>query len=495
MNVQISNDSFTIKSNAGYNQFDNSVNVTKPVFLAKSDYDEYITHDSSDKKKRIAAWSIGGISLGGVTGWFASKFRKTPKTKAVETVVDAAADILKGLMKKVKPENLDIASAVYPVLLKNSETLKIKPDDFEEILTGINKNNKDFMASEGIELISGRMEKLKDIIYSPVEDILELVSNLTAKNKSIFSVVTEDPKLFKIEDAEDISRYLKELNPENGEYMFNELMPVLSKYEEPLRISLAENYVDLLKSVTKETQDVIPDIAQVPIDKQKGRKYKILTALTSENKACAVPLLENAEKLQLDVKGIIKILPGLKKEQIPGIYTVADNMENITKAGLKPSDMFSILRSENDAKVFDMIIKDPETYMIESPQDIEFYLKSIDAKKLDFIKNKLVPKLLSHRDEITIPTPDFFADLMRYMSPKTIDSIDMVLPYAKEYDDDTINIINLLCGVTEKNIKNLPEFLKKLPKLKADAEKATGYWDSNLTPQEVTEMLDKIGRL
>lgn len=494
MNTYISNGSFDIKTNSGYN-LNNVVKSNQQVFLARPENDEYVKSDSSDKKKKIAALSVGGLSLAGIGSWIISKFKKTPKTQVIEPVVDTAADILKDLIKKVKPEKLEIASAVYPVLLKNSETLNIKPDDFEKILTGISKANKDFMASEGVELISGKMENLKDIIFSPVDDVLELVSNLTAKNKSIFSVVTDNPKLFKIEEAEDISTYLKELNPENNEYMFKELMPLLSKYEDPLKISLAENYARLLKRVTKDTQDVIPDIAQVMLAKQKGKKYRILEVLTPENKNCAVPLLENAEKLQLDVKGITKLLSGLKNEQIPGIYAVAENIENVRRIGLKPDELFTVLKSKNDAKIFDMIIKEPETFMIESPQDIDFYLKSVNVKNLDFIKDKLVPKLLEYKDDIIIPTPDYFADLMHYMTPKTIDSIDMVVPYIQKYDNDTINVINLLCGVTEKNIKNLPEFLQQLPKLKAEAEKTTGYWDSDLTPKEVTEMLDKIGSL
>lgn len=496
MNTYIYKDSYIKTSNPVVNDLNNNIRITQPAFLAKSENDKYVKSesDNTDKKKKIAAWSIGGISIGGLASWFISNFRKPPKTKTIEPVVDTAAEILKELIQKVKPENVEIASAIYPSLLKNSETLKIKPDDFEKILTGINKNNKEFIASEGIELISSKMENLKDIITSPVDDVLELISNLTAKNKSIFSIISENPEFYKIEEPEDISIYLKTLNPDKNDYMFNELMPILHKYEEPLRISLAENYANLLRTVTKDTQDVIPDIAQTAFEKQKGRKFKILTTLTPDNKNCAVPLLRNAEQLQLDVNSIAKLLSGLKNEQISSIDAVANNIKNVKQVGLNPEDLFRILKTENDTKIFNMLIKDPETYLIETPEDIEFYLKSVDVKNLKFIENKLVPKLLEHKDKIIIPTSDFFADLMHHITPKTIGSIDIVLPYISKYED-TINIINLLCGVTEKNIKNLPEFLQKLPKLKADAEKTTGYWDANLTPQEVTEMIDKIGNL
>lgn len=462
-------------------------------FKAQDDSTAAVKNDN--KVKKISALAVGGILLGGIIGIVISRFRKGSNVNSVKPMVENTVDILKGLMQNVKPENAELASAVYPVLLKNSETLKIKPDDFENILRSINNTNKDFMVSEGIDLIASKMDKLKEIVCSPAEDIQNMTYYLTSKNKSIFSIIADDPEFFKLKDSEDISTYLKNLNPENNEYMFNELMPILKKYEKPLRIDYAENYVSLLKTITKDTQDIIPNIADINVDKQLGRKCRILVKLNADNKNCAIPLLENAEKFNLNATNIIKMLSGLKNEQVPGIYAVADNIENVENVGLKLEDLFRILTSENEAKIFDMVIKDPKTYMIKTPTDIQFYLKSVDVKNLDFIKNSLVPKLLEHKDDIEILTSDFFADLMHYMTPKTIDSIDIVAPYAKKYDQDTIPIVNLLCGVTEDNIKNLPEFLEKLPKLKAEAERTTGYWDATLLPNEVTEMLDNISKL
>jgi len=488
MNIQVYNDSF-VRTNSKYNRTKN----IQPDFGSKITTDEYYQSDNTSKTKKAALISFGGISAGGIITWITSKFKKTPKVTAPETIVDTTAEILKGLIDKVKPENKEIASKIFPLLFKNSDKLKLKTDDFETVLSGVNKENVDFIASEGINLVAAKTEKLKKILYNPVEDIQLLFSNLTDKNKAIFTTVASEPERFKIEESQDIIRYITELNPKNKEYLFNELFPLLEKYSKPLKITSADGYVDLLKTVTKETQDVIKQVAQNPAEGLSGHRYAILTALTPDNKECAVPLIENSKGLKLGAGGLAKLLARLKNEQASAIPAVANNMANIKKLGFKIDDMFGMLKNENDAKIFDMIMKEPETFIVEYPEDLKFFLKEVDVNKLDFIKTQLVPKLKNYKDVIDIKTPDFYADLMRDMTPETIDSIDMVAPYAQEFDKEGIaSPVYILCGVTKNNIKKLPEFLEELPARKTKAEKLGKLWDSNLIPQEITKMLDEM---
>ena len=488
MNSKIDNDIF-IKSRLHYNTSSSQQKTSYPSFTQKEETDEYVKTNNSKVKTGITFGAIGA-GLAGIFGWITNRGKKPPKPELEKPIVKATSEILSDLINKVKPENHDLASEVYPILLKTADSLNIKPENFENILTGIHKHNKDFMISEGIELISGKMEKLKDVIDSPVDDIPEIMKHLTHSNKNIFTTIADEPERFKVVMPDDITAYLDKLTPEKADYMFNELMPVLEKHEKELSIKLSDAYIKLLNTVRPEVIDVIPDVAKTSTGQWKGKKYQILSNLTAENKECAVPLLENIEKFNFNNNEINDVLKIIKNEDAACIKHVADNVESIRTAGLKPEEVLGILKSENDAKIFETVISDPKTYIIECLNDIKFYLKSVDVKNLDFLKNKLVPKLMEHKDDLWIVCSDLLADLMHYMKPETFDSIDMVLPYTKKYDSDTIYFINLLCGVSKDNMKNLPDFLEKLPAFKAQYEKKVGWWNGNMLPSEMSKILD-----
>ena len=178
-------------------------------------------NEISTKKKL----TIGGVVAVGATVLFGlvSKFRKPSGMSAKQLTKQT-----QNLIKKLQPQNKELAQDMFPLFITHAEKLGIVEQDFNKLLTGINEQNKDFMIAEGLSTISGKMENLKEFITSPTEDLVTLFETLTKKNKHIFERVTKTPKDFKIED---IAMYLTDLKTENSEYMFDELFPILKKYE------------------------------------------------------------------------------------------------------------------------------------------------------------------------------------------------------------------------------------------------------------------------
>lgn len=187
-----------------------SVRTAQVKFTNKNTIPPANTNTEINKISTKKNLTIGGVVVAGTTAilGLVSKFRKPSGMSAKQLTKQT-----QNLIKKLQPQNKELAQDMFPLFITHAEKLGIVEQDFNKLLTGINEQNKDFMIAEGISSISGKMENLKEFITSPTEDIVTLFESLTKKNKHIFERITQTPKDFKVEDIDDIAMYLTDLKP------------------------------------------------------------------------------------------------------------------------------------------------------------------------------------------------------------------------------------------------------------------------------------------
>ncbi len=413
-------------------------------------------YEENSTKKKL---TIGGIITAGITALWGliSKLRKPSGTSAKQLIKQTQK-----LIKKLQPQNKELAQDIFPLFITHAEKLGIGEQDFNKLLTGINEQNKDFMISEGISIISGKMDKIKEFITSPAEDLVTLVENLTKKNKHIFERVTKTPEEFKVADVDDIAMYLTDLKPENSEYMFNELLPMLNKYEEPLKLRLASQYVKLLNKFTKKTQNVVQTVAEADnLGSKNINRYNILINVNDENYTCVNPIIQNSNKLKDTEKEIIQLLQTFNNSNAHSIKPILANLENLNELKIKIPEVLKLLKGEEDSKIFDMVMKDPKLYNIEELAEIKPYLKDLKGKDLKFLSEIIEPKIRQYKELYRLTCPDHISEIMSTMTPEIARSFDDIAKYTDKLGNN-ISYQALLHALTEDNIKNLEQFLKNV---------------------------------
>lgn len=417
-----------------------------------------------NSKKKYAGFTIGGCGIGAAIMGLIAKFKKPSSN------LKGSIKVVEKLIKTLKPENAALARNVYPVLLENAEILRIKPENFNSIMESITESNRDFMLQDGIKLLASKMEKLKDCITSPQDDITNITKYLNQQNKKIFDTVTEDVEKFKITDSDDIVLYLRKLNPDNYDYMFNTIMPELSKYETPFKLNIADRYTDILNHITPETEDMISRIAETYTPETKSiNRFGILINTTANNKDCVIPLINNASKLEYNSRDIIKTLQSVNNSKASVIDAIADNIEIIKKMEIKPDNLLNLITDSNSAKIFNTVISNSELYKISDIADIKFYLKNLNAENLDFIEKSAMPKLYANLNNLGIEYAEQIAEILQKMTPETVESIDIVSKYAEKLGNH-LYYPALLEAVDKNNIKKLPLFMENISK--------TELWDN-----------------
>ena len=414
-------------------------------------------NEISTKKKL----TIGGVVAAGTTALFGlvSKFRKPSSMSAKQLTKQT-----QNLIKKLQPQNKELAQDMFPLFITHAEKLGIVEQDFNKLLTGINGQNKDFMIAEGISSISGKMENLKEFITSPTEDIVTLFGTLTKKNKHIFERITQTPKDFKVEDIDDIAMYLTDLKPKNNEYMFDELFPMLKKYKEPLKLNMASQYVKLLNKFTKNTQNVVQTVAEADNFRNKNiNRYNILINVNDQNYTCVTPIIQNSNKLKDTEKEIIQLLQTFDNSNAHSIKPILRNLENLNELKIKIPEILKFLKVEEDSKIFDMVMKDPKLYNIAELSEIKPYLKDLKGKDLKFLSETVEPKIRQYKELYRLTCPDHISEIMSTMTPETVQSFDDIAKYTDKLGNN-ISYQALLHALTKDNIKNLEQFLKNVRK-------------------------------
>lgn len=414
-------------------------------------------NEISTKKKL----TIGGVVAAGTTALLGlvSKFRKPSSMSAKQLTKQT-----QNLIKKLQPQNKELAQEMFPLFITHAEKLGIVEQDFNKLLTGINEQNKDFMIAEGISSISGKMENLKEFITSPTEDIVTLFETLTKKNKHIFERITQTPKDFKVEDIDDIAMYLTDLKPKNNEYMFDELFPMLKQYEEPLKLNMASQYVKLLNKFTKSTQNVVQTVAEADNFRNKNiNRYNILINVNDQNYTCVTPIIQNSNKLKDTENEIIQLLRTFNNSNAHSIKPILRNLENLNELKIKIPEILKFLKVEEDSKIFDMVMKDPKLYNIAELSEIKPYLKDLKGKDLKFLSETVEPKIRQYKELYRLTCPDHISEIMSTMTPETVQSFDDIAKYTDKLGNN-ISYQALLHALTKDNIKNLEQFLKNVRK-------------------------------
>lgn len=436
------------------------VRTTKVKFTNQNTIQPINTDSEINKispKKKLTIGGIIAASLTALLGIF-SIFRKPSGISAKQLTKQTQK-----LIKKLQPQNKELAQEIFPLFITHSEKLDIGEQDFNKLLAGINEQNKDFMISEGISLIAGKMGKIKKIVHPSADDLVTLEETLTKKNKHIFEKVTQTPEEFKVADVDDIAMYLTDLKPENSDYMFDELLPILKEHEEPLKLHYASQYVKLLNKFNKSTQNVIQTVANADMGSKNINRYNILINVNDENYTCVTPIIQNSNKLKNTEKEIIQLLQTFNNSNTYSIKPILTNLENLNELKIKIPEVLNLLKNEEDSKIFEMIMKDPKLYNIEELAETKPYLKDLKGKDLKFLSDIVEPKIRKYKELYRLTCPDHISEIMSTMTPEIVRSFDDIAKYTDKIGSN-ISYQALLHALTKDNIKNLEPFLKNIRK-------------------------------
>ena len=246
--------------------------------------------------------------------------------------------------------------------------------------------------------------------------------------------------------------------------MFDELFPMLKKYEEPLKLNMASQYVKLLNKFTKNTQNVVQTVAEADNFRNKNiNRYNILINVNDQNYTCVTPIIQNSNKLKDTEKEIIQLLQTFNNSNAHSIKPILRNLENLNELKIKIPEILKFLKVEEDSKIFDMVMKDPKLYNIAELSEIKPYLKDLKGKDLKFLSETVEPKIIQYKELYRLTCPDHISEIMSTMTPETVQSFDDIAKYTDKLGNN-ISYQALLHSLTKDNIKNLEQFLKNVRK-------------------------------
>ena len=455
-------------------------NYGTPVFKGENKNDSAADTIKNMSTKEKAGWGVG-IGAFFTSAFLLIKNLKKPSSGSQKDLTKLA----KQLIKKLKPQDKELAMEFYPVLIKNSEELQIKPESFDNVIKSIPKENKDFMLSEGFDIIGSKAREIRAISGDSVSDLLNIISALNNKNKKVFVSLSENIERLKIEDAEDFQTLLTDINPQKHDYIFTQLLPKIEPYEKLLGINNPERYAKIFNHINKEIETIIPEIANFKTsNNSKIDKFGIIMELTKDNKDCILPILNNLEKFNYSSYDIKNILKNISNKNVHSIDIAAKNVPNIKELNLKTEDIFKLAENKEQADILDLVLNDYKFFKIESADDIKIYIKNLKTANMDFIKSDLMPKLKDNAGIFGINSPDQIMDILNSVTPKTVSAIDLVSKYASTLGAN-ISYSSLLAGITEANISKLPKFMENI--------KNTEVWDNFMvSAKDFEKLIDSI---
>ena len=141
------------------------------------------------------------------------------------------------------------------------------------------------------------MNTLKKLELKPAEALKMLPDENAAK---VFNTVMSNAEAYKISDVSDIKYYLKNLNPENIDFIEKVAMPKLSKNMEVLGIEYAQDISEVLQKLTPETVESIDTVAKYAQKLGDKVYYSVLLQAIDKNNIKNLPnVLENISKTDL----------------------------------------------------------------------------------------------------------------------------------------------------------------------------------------------------
>ena len=401
---------------------------------------------------------------------------------------DDSLKIVKKLIKTLKPEDIQTAKEFYPVMLRNMESLGIEHEQFNTLMNAIKKENMPFMVSEGIDLISSKMNLLKECFVDRIEDFSTLFKSLTQKNKEMFSFVSGNRENLHVDCIDDLLLFL-ELNPAKQEHILKSLLPKLIKNEKQLNLKSAERYASILDKISPECEYLIQQIADFPIAAEKKiNKYSVLKMVNKENKDCVIPLLKNLENSDYSTIQIQKILSVATGKEVPAIIAVSKHANTLAKLDIDYKKVQDLIQDENTAKVFDFIMEKKDFFNILEFADIKYCLKHIKADKLQYLPDELIELLKENKDLLGFHVPDMIADALKNADSSTLDTVKSVVKYAKEFaegDNFILGYTALIGALNKDNAHKLPQLMQNI--------KQTNVWKESLVSiDSFKDLLDTI---
>ena len=476
----------SLLSNNNYKkQFHNNTNVTfsgyslNNIFKTNKEKAEN-KEEKNTKDKWVKIGGLGVLFTAAAAG--ISNFFKRPVNP------NNSLKLVKKLIKTLKPEDVETAKEFYPVLLRNTESLNIKNEQFNTLMNAVKKENMPFMISEGVDLISSKINLIEDCIIDQIEDFTLLFKSLTQKNKNMFAYVSENKEKLHIESIEDLLLFI-ELNPNKQEYILKNLLPKLIKKEKELNLKSANRFATILDTMPPECEHLIQQIADLPIAPEKNiNKYSILKMVNNENKDCIMPLLKNIENSNFSTSQIQKILSTATNKDAQAIIAVTKHSNTLTKLGFEQKKIQDLIKDENTAKVFDFLMEKKEFFNLLELADIKYCLKEIKADKLQYLSDELIELLKENRNLLGLHVPDMIADALKNADSSTFDTVKSVIKYAKELeegDNFILSYTSLIGALNKENAYKLPKLMQNI--------KQTDVWkESMVSIDSFKNLLDKI---
>lgn len=433
--------------------------------------------NSNSLKNKLAKWGgIGAFALS--FGAFVKKIAKGSKNP------NAINKEIQNLIKLLQPQDAELAKDFYPVLIENTQKLNITPQNYNSLIESIQKENRQFMLTKGISLISSKIEKIKDCIINQVDDLKVLFSTLSDKNKRIFSFVSDNIENLNISVIEDIEQFLK-INPDKLDYVIDTVLPNLMKNRNELNLRAAERFINLAKKINPQNEKLISEIANIKIPKEMAiNKYGIALRFSDENKDCVIPLLKNIEKFQYTNADIKRILPTLTNKNAISIQSVANKITELQELNIKPEELIKHISTPEQTNVFDFIMSKYKTFKIEEFSDIKYYLKVLKEEKLPYITDELLETIKQNKSLSKIECADELADMLVNVDSSTLNTIKILSQYPEEYSE-MLNYPALISAINKDNCHKLDKLMQNI--------KNTEIWGNFMSsPSDFTEILEKL---
>jgi len=199
-------------------------------------------------------------------------------------------------------------------IAENFELLKTvlrDPENAHKLLGVLNVHNKDYLTLLLRNLSNLGTEKKGNRI----EDLVLTLKLIVPESKPVIDVLLKDSKKYKITNMSNFRSYLQEIKPENATFAFNELMPLIVKNNDKLKLESASSISTVLGHLTPETKDAIKIVA------------------------------DNAEKLQLDDLSVAYLLAAITPQNKKAITILADNAKKFELNGFFADDFKKLLDS------------------------------------------------------------------------------------------------------------------------------------------------------
>jgi hypothetical protein len=321
------------------------------------------------------------------------------QVKSQEAVREEEAKLIDRMIEIFQPKDKETAREVLPFLNKHHEKLGIELKDYNKYLDNITPKNKDFIINEGIPLITGNIEQIKQVVKDP-ENLHRLFSSLNSENKDAFKVLLDKSKVLKIKNTFTLSEMLENINAQNISLISNEVIPAIEK--NPNDFKWLDDFLlgDFIKGFNKNNKDE------------------------------------------------------LLKDIIPNVVKRFDKSK-IKYDGTDVLNALKVINPDNKKFVFDELlphlVENAIQYNIKNGDGLVSYLKVITPKNKDFIFQEILPLLNQYSSKLKISRADEMAETLKFITPENKDNIKLIADNSEK----------LGFGVNNDNISTFEKLLKR----------------------------------